>query len=112
MGALRLGKDAIRAGKGACAVLFELVEGAGRGKALDDALVDRARIDPRGEVADAGERLVAARGDDDLDGLRADALERGERVVDGVVADLEGHVRPVDRRRIDLDAEAQRLGAE
>ena len=56
MGALRLGENAIGAGKSARAVRLEFVEGAGRGKAFDDALVDRARIDARGEVADAGER--------------------------------------------------------
>ena len=55
---------------------------------------------------------LAARGHDRLDRLPADALERGERVDDGVAVDLECDRRAVDRRRIDLDAEPFGLGAE
>ena len=71
------------------AVRLERVERAGRGEAFQHALVDRARIDAAGEIGEVGERLVAARRDDAVDRLPADALERGERVVDGVALDLE-----------------------
>ena len=54
----------------------------------------------------------AARLDDRLDRLPADAFERRERVVDGVAVDVEGDARAIDRRRLDLDAEPLRLGAE
>ena len=78
-------------GEDARAVGLELVEGAGGGEAFQHALVDGARIDAVGEVGEIGERPVAARGDDRFDRLPADALERGERVDDGVAVDLEGH---------------------
>ena len=71
------------------AIAFERIEGAGGGEALQHALVDRARIDAAGEIGQIGERPLAARLDDRLDRLAADALERRERVVDGVALDLE-----------------------
>ena len=94
------------------AVALERVEGAGRREAFQHALVDGARIDAAGEVRQVGERPVAARRDDGLDRLPADAFERRQRVVDGVALDVEGHAGAVDRRRLDLDAEPLRLGAE
>ena len=42
---------------------------------------------------EVGERPLAARRDDRLDRLPADALERRQRVVDGVAVDLEGRRR-------------------
>ena len=88
------------------------VERAGRGEAFQHALVDRARIDAAGEIGEIGERLVAARRDDGVDRLPADALERRERVIDRVAFDLEGRARAIDRRRLDLDVEPLGLGAE
>ena len=54
---------------------------------------------------------LAARLDDRLDRLAADALEGGERVVDGAALHLEGDAGAVDRGRLDLDAEPLGLGA-
>ena len=68
---------------------LDAVERAGGGEAFQHALVDRARIDAAGEIGEVGERLLAARGDDRLDRLAADALERRERVVDRVAFDVE-----------------------
>ena len=96
MAALAGGEDRIRAGKDARAVGLQRVEGAGGGEALDDALVDRARIDPRGEIRKRGEQALLALLDDHLDRLRTDALERGKRVIDRVLADLEGRAGAVD----------------
>ena len=50
MAALAGRENGVRTGEDPCAVGFERVEGAGRGQTLDDALVDRARTDARGEV--------------------------------------------------------------
>ena len=91
---------------------FEFVEGAGLRQAFQHALVDGARIDAVGEVGQILELAVAARLDDRVHRLPADAFERGQRVDDGVAVDLEGHMRAVDRGRIDLDAEPFGLGAE
>ena len=66
----------------------------------------------RREIGKVGERPVAARGDDAVDRLAADAAQRRERVVDGVAVDVEVDARAVDRRRLDLDAEPLGLGAE
>ena len=90
-----------------------VVERAGRGEAFDHALVDRARIDPRGEVGERGEDALAPLFDDQLDRLRADALQRGERV-DRWCSSPTSKVAPerlIDGR-LDLDAEPLRLGAE
>ena len=43
--------------------------------------------------------------------MRPNALQRGQRIIDGVLANLEGGARTVDVRRLDLDAEPLRLGA-
>ena len=91
--ALACRQDGIGAGEHPRAVRVQRIEGAGGGEALDDALVDRARIDPRGEIRKRGEQARLARLDDQVDRLPADALERRQRVVDGVVADLEGRRR-------------------
>ena len=66
--------------KHARAVGLELVEGARGRKTFQHALVDGARIDARGEVGEIAERLAAARRDDRLHCLRADALQRGQRI--------------------------------
>ena len=113
MRALAGGQDRVRAGEDPRPVRLQRVEGAGGGETFDDALVDRPRIDARGEVGERGEQApLGPLLDDLLDRLDADALERGERVVDDLVADLEGRAGAVDVRRLDLDAEALRLGAE
>ena len=52
-----------------------------------------------GEIGEIGERPLAARGDDRLDRLLADAFERRQRVDDRVALDLELDARAVDRRR-------------
>ena len=59
-------------------VRLQRVERAGGGQALDHALVDRARIDARGEIGERGERSAAAPRRS-VDRLDADALQRGER---------------------------------
>ena len=75
-------------------------------------LVDDLRIDAMREIGEVGERLVAAHRDEVLDRLRADALQRGERVDDPPAERLEGDARAVDVGRHDLDAEPPRLQAE
>src|SRR4051812_14210293 len=103
MAALAGGENRVRAGKDARTVGFQRIEGAGGGEAFDDALVDRARIDPRGEIRQRGEDALLAFLDDLLDRLDADTLQRGQRIIDPVLADLEGGARAVDVRRLDLD---------
>ena len=65
----------------------------------------------RAKSARSANGLLAARGDDRLDRLRADAFERGQRVVDGVAVDIELDAGAVDAGRLDLDAEPLGLGA-
>ena len=55
MAALAGGEDRVRTGEDTGAVRFQRIERAGGGEALDDALVDRTRIDPRGEISKRGE---------------------------------------------------------
>ena len=110
--ALRRRKDRVDAGVDARAVGLQRIERAGGGEAFQHALVDRARIDAAREVRDVAERLVAARLDDRLDRLPPDAFQRGERVMDRAALDVEIDAGAVDRRRLDLDAEPLRLGAE
>ena len=84
MRALRAPEHLVDAGEDARAVALEFVEGAGGGEAFQHALVDRARIDARGEVGEIGERPLFARFDDGFHRLLADAFERGERIDDGL----------------------------
>ena len=109
--ALARRQDRLGAGEHPRAVGIERVECAGGRKALDHALVDRARINPRGEIGQRREQPLLARLDDQFDRLRADALQRRQRVIDGAVADLEGGAGAIDRGRLDLDAEPLRFGA-
>ena len=81
-------------------------------QAFDHPLVDGARVDAAGEVGKVGERLFAARGNDRLDRLPADAAQRRQRIVDGVAGNLELDAGTVDRGRLDLDRQPLRLGAE
>ena len=53
--ALGAAEHGIDGGKDAGAVWLERVEGAGGGQAFQHALVDRARIDARGEIGEIGE---------------------------------------------------------
>src|SRR4051794_40546641 len=113
MAALAGGENGICAGEDTRPVRLEAVEGAGRGQTLDDALVDGARADAGGKIGKRRERaLLVALLHDQLDRLRADALERRKRVIDRAVADLEGGAGAVDVGRLDLDAEPLRFGAE
>ena len=80
MGALRGREQRIDGGEGARAVGLDRVEGAGGGEAFQHALVDGARIDAAAEIGKVGERPFAARGNDALDRLPADAAQRGQRV--------------------------------
>ena len=66
----------------------------------------------RAKSARSANGRLAARGDDRFDRLLADALERRQRIMDGVALDLEGHAGAVDRRRLDLDRQPLGLGAE
>ena len=93
-------------------VRLHSVEGAGGGETFQHALVDGARIDATGKVRHVDKRLVAARVQNALHRLAADAAQRRERVVDGVALDVEFDAGAVDRRRLDLDAEPLGLGAE
>ena len=79
---LRVGEHRIDGGEGARAVRLQAIEGAGGGKAFERALVERARIDARGEIGEILKRPLAARLYDRLDRLRAHALDRGKRVDD------------------------------
>src|ERR1700757_480350 len=112
MAALASREDRIRAGEDTGAIRLERVEGAGSGEALDDALVDGARADAGREIRKRGEQPLLAFLDDLLDRLRPNALEGCERIIDRVLADLEGRPRAVDVGRLDLDAEPLRLGTE
>src|SRR6185369_1309258 len=109
MAALTGRQNGVGAGEDARPVRLEAVEGAGRRKAFDDALVDGARTDARGKIRQRSERALLALLHDQFDRLRTDALQRGERVVDRAVADLEGRAGTVDIGRLDLDAEPLRL---
>ena len=91
--ALRRRHDSIDGREHARAIAVQRIEGAGGGEAFQHALVDRTRIDAAREIGKIGERLFAARLDDRLDRLPADALEGRQRVVDGVAR------RPRRRRR-------------
>ena len=65
------------------AIGLDRVERARAGEAFELAPVEQARIDPRGEIVEAGERPVAfALVDQLLHRPLADALERAERVAD------------------------------
>jgi hypothetical protein len=87
------------------------IESAGGGEAFQHAFVDRARIDAAGEIGEIGERLVAARLDNGVHRLPANAFECRQGVIDGVALDFEGRARAIDRRRLDLDVEPFGLGA-
>ena len=71
--ALRGGEHGIDGGENARPVRFHAVEGAGGSQAFDHPLVDGARVDAAREVGEVGERLFAARVNDRLDRLPADA---------------------------------------
>jgi hypothetical protein len=60
MTALRDAEQSIDSAKARRAIWFELVERAGRRETFQHALVDRARIDAAGEIAEIGERPVAS----------------------------------------------------
>ena len=107
MGALRGGEHDVDGGEDARAVRLERVEGAGGGEAFQHPLVDGARIDPAGEIAEVREPLIA-RLDDRFDGGTADAFDGGERIPDGGAGDVELDARAIDRGRLDRDAEAAR----
>ena len=64
------------------------------------------------EIGKVLERRVAARRNNALDRLAADAAQSRERIEDRIVGDFEFHRRTVDRWRLDLDAEPLGLGAE
>ena len=70
-------------------VRLDDVERAGRGEAFQHPLVDRARIDAAAEIGEVGERLFAARLDNALHRLAADAAQRRQRVIDRIALDLE-----------------------
>ena len=90
MGALRGCEHGFHGSERARTVRLERIEGAGGGQAFQHALVHRARIDAAGEVGQIGERLCSPRAvDDRFHRLRADALQRRERIDDRVAVDLE-----------------------
>src|SRR5689334_5327612 len=112
MAALAGGENGVGAGEDARPVRLEAVEGAGRCETFDNALVDGARTDAGGEIGERGEGTLLALLHDQLDRLRADALQRGQRIIDRAVTDLEGRAGAVDIGRFHLDAEPLRLGTE
>ena len=64
------------------AVRLEASKAPACDEAFERLAVDHLRVDARGEIREVCERLVAAHLDQVLDRLRADALQRGERVDD------------------------------
>ena len=102
VGALRGSKYGIDGGEHAGAVGFERIEGARRGEAFQHALVHRVRLDPGGKIGQVGKWPLAARLDDRLDRLTADALERGERVMDRRAFHLKIDAGTVHRWRLDF----------
>ena len=102
-----MGEDRLGRGEDRGAVRRQLVERAAAGQAFDLAPVEQARVDPLGEVVEAGEGAAAlALGDQRLHRFLADALQRAERVADRAVLDREVGAAGVDRRRQALDAAA------
>ena len=82
---------------------LQRVEGAGGGQRLQRALVERLGVEPPGEVGEVLERAVGgALGDDGLDRLRADVLQRRQRVADGA-----GAVRSAPARKSTSEALTQ-----
>ena len=61
MAALARCEDRLRAGEHPGPAGIQRIERTGGGKALDDALVDRARIDPRRKIGERRENPVAPR---------------------------------------------------
>jgi len=76
------------------------IEGAGGSQTFDDPLVDRARINACSEIGQRREQAFAPLLHDQFDRLRANALQRGQRVIDGVFANFEGRSRAVDVGRL------------
>ena len=94
----------------------DLVEGAAAGEALDLAAVEQPRIDPRGEIVEAAKRTVRrALLDQLLHRLLADALERAERVADGMALavrlDRELGLAGVDRRAAGRHGPCRRMSS-
>jgi hypothetical protein len=82
-------------------VRVEPIEGPGAGQILDLALVDRAHIDPGGEIAESGEGPVCvAFGDQRPHGRLADVLDRGQGVADRL-APTPGATALAVRHRLD-----------
>ena len=87
------------------AVGLQLIEGAGCSQRLQRALVERLGVAAAGEIGQVLERaLGGALGDDALDRLRADVLERRQRIADGLVAGEEVDLGGIDAGRQDGDA--------
>ena len=82
----RHAEDAVDAGGQPRPVGLQFVERAGGDQAFQRALVDDLRVDAPAEIGEVAERLVAARRDQVLDRLRADALDRGQRIEDAALA--------------------------
>ncbi len=107
--ALAGGDDRLGTGEHRGAVAVDLVKSAGRRQTFDQALIDGTRIDLGGEVSERAELAALPPCHDLLDRVVADTLQSGERVEDGVVGDLEGRARTVDRWRLDLDPKPLRF---
>src|SRR5262245_7971287 len=112
MPALSRCKDGVGGSMRARAVRLNLVEGPRRRKALQHAFVDRTRVDAMCEVGEIAEGPTAARPNDRLDRLAADALEGAERIGNCTTTDFERHPRPVNGWGIHLDAESFGFAAE
>ncbi len=70
-------------GEGLRAVAVERVEGPGLDQAFELAAVEAARIEAAGEIEEIGEGAVRLALRDELaHRLRADALDRGQRIAD------------------------------
>src|SRR5690606_35353719 len=99
------------AGEHGGAVVTETVERPGRDQAFQYPLAHDLRVYATAEILQALEGLFRTLFDDVIHRRLAHALDRGKRVVDAVLADLEVAMRSHDRGQHHLDAEPDGLAA-
>ena len=103
-------EDCLGGGEHRRAIGLDRIEGAGGGEAFELAAVQEPRVDPRGEILEAGEGAATLPlRDQRLHRLLADALERAERVAHRAVFDREEGVAGVDVGRQALDGAAPHI---
>ena len=109
--------NAINGGKAFRAVLINRVQCSGGNQAFERFFVEHARINPPCQIAEVLERLVTPRRDQTFNRLRANTLDRRQRIADrqlrvAVLMHLEGNAGLVDARRINAEAKPLRFAAE